>query len=100
GEWLVECALWSNPVQRGLGSWTEWPGMAEYSGRVAYSTHFDLAGPYTRIELDLGAVGEIAEVRLNGRKAGFKLWAPFTFDLTKQAVPGRNELVVEVANSM
>ena len=48
--------------------------------------------------LDLGAVREIAEVRLNGRDLGVLWKPPFRVDITKAARAGRNLLEVRVTN--
>jgi hypothetical protein len=48
--------------------------------------------------LDLGAVGEIAEVWLNGKVLGIHWMPPFRVDVTETAKAGRNELQVRVTN--
>ncbi|MBO5219318.1 MAG: hypothetical protein J6C52_07805, partial [Clostridia bacterium] len=49
--------------------------------------------------LDLGEVGETAEVYLNGKCAGVRLVPPYRFDLTELAKDGENTLEVIVANT-
>ncbi len=85
-----------------LASWTEWPGLTEFSGTVCYETTFNLeaADVQSTIELDLGTVGEIARVLINGVEAGFRLWAPFTFDISRFVTTGTNHLQVVVTNSL
>ena len=34
------------------------------------------------MELDLGEVCELAELKINGKRAGVKLWSPYLFDIT------------------
>jgi len=87
------------------GSWTEHPddGVKYFSGTATYRTSFEpdpaLMQPDTRIELDLGEVGQIAEVTLNGKDLGIVWTAPWTVDVTDTLVAGTNRLEVEVTNS-
>ncbi|MCL6591403.1 MAG: hypothetical protein K6U80_15810 [Firmicutes bacterium] len=85
-----------------LTSWTQWKGMAGFSGTVIYEHEFEISrlGVFAKVELDLGAVGEIAHIYVNGIDAGFKLWAPYVFEITKYAQPGRNYLRIEVTNTL
>lgn len=99
-DWILQCPLWEEPRRLRLESWTNWPGMEYFSGTVIYETSFELPELPDRVELDLGEVAEIAHIYLNRRDAGFKLWAPYTFDITSWVEKGRNSLVVEVTNSL
>jgi len=107
-----------------LRRWNEVPGMEHYSGSMFYRTEVIIDGldgdqdteplkndAYQRteplnsdtsqsIELDLGLVYEIAEVTLNGHPLGVRMWAPYVFDLTDVIRAGRNELLVEVKNTL
>ncbi|MBN1508630.1 MAG: hypothetical protein JW955_17415, partial [Sedimentisphaerales bacterium] len=49
--------------------------------------------------LDLGRVRFVAEVWLNGRNLGVLWKPPFQMDITAAARSGRNDLVVDVANT-
>jgi hypothetical protein len=40
----------------------------------------------------------MAEVFVNDRLVGSRLWAPFTFDITSFVRPGRNKIKVKVGN--
>ncbi|MBL8654023.1 MAG: hypothetical protein JNJ97_07470 [Alphaproteobacteria bacterium] len=76
------------------------PGVKYFSGVSRYATHFELPsrpgeGP---LWLDLGAVGDVAEVRVNGRFAGTVWKAPNRLDIARLARVGRNRLEVRVAN--
>ncbi len=87
-----------------LQSWTESADRAEkyYSGTVRYTRSFtlDLAATAAdgRAYLDLGFVGDIATVRLNGREVGVLWKAPYAADITGCLKPGENVLEVEVTN--
>ena len=48
--------------------------------------------------MDLGKVKMIADVYLNDNHLGILWKPPFRLDITKSLMPGRNTLVIEVAN--
>ncbi|MCC7497836.1 MAG: hypothetical protein IT160_09680 [Bryobacterales bacterium] len=83
-----------------LASWTD-STLANYSGTALYEIDFTLpqTPPGERLVLDLGSVGLAAEVWLNGRKAGERVWRPYELDVTEFVQPGPNRLRVRVANS-
>jgi hypothetical protein len=87
-----------------LRSWTEHddPGVKYYSGVAAYRTTFTLAplpapGKAAAL-LDLGAVADLAELRLNGTSLGVLWQPPFRADVTRLVRSGENTLEVRVAN--
>ena len=84
-----------------LGSWTEDETLKDFYGTVSYETNFeiDLEDAKT-ILLDMGAVGEQAEVTVNGEYVGYRLWAPYVLDLTDFVQNGKNSLRIEVTNSL
>ena len=51
----------------GLGDWSRYPGLELYSGTLCYRTVFTIPGAADQVGLDLGAVGDIAEVTLDGK---------------------------------
>jgi hypothetical protein len=79
------------------------PGLKYFSGIATYRTTFKfMANPMTpeeRYILDLGAVGEVARIYMNGKEAGISIFPPFEIDITGLLNPGDNHLVVEVANT-
>ncbi len=88
-----------------LESWTKWEAMENFSGTVIYENTFYLeepnkAGAFDKIELDLGEVCEIAEVYINGKNIGFRLWKPFGFDITDYVIEGINSMAIHVTNSL
>lgn len=89
------------PAVQPLRSWTE-AGLDWYSGRALYATSFDLApeslAPGTRLFVDLGRVAYSAEVWLNGKLAGTRVWPPYRVEVTAFAREGENRLEVVVAN--
>lgn len=77
------------------------PGVKHFSGIATYSTTFTLPKAAKQGEallLDLGKVGEIAEVTVNGKLAGYAWHKPWRVDIAGAAKRGRNTLQVRVAN--
>jgi len=108
GSWNVEFdPKWGAPekvVFPELISWTENDdqGIKYYSGKGTYTKTIavqeDWIGDGKNICLDLGKVGEIAEVFINGKSAGIVWKPPFRTDITKLVKSGENDLKVEVFN--
>ncbi|QGP78018.1 glycosyl hydrolase [Sphingobium sp. CAP-1] len=76
-------------------------GVRYFSGVATYSTRFTLprgvkAG--APLWIDLGKVGDVAEVRVNGQLAGTSWFAPYRIDIGRLAKAGANALEVKVAN--
>ncbi len=69
-----------------------------FSGTAKYETTLSLTAADT--VLDLGDVGETAEVILNGRPVGTRLFPPYRFDISGIARDGENELVILVTNTL
>lgn len=77
------------------------PGVKYFSGIATYASTFDVPKGWkagTPLELDLGEVREIAEVRINGQLAGAVWHAPYSIEIGAVARPGRNTIEVRVAN--
>jgi hypothetical protein len=100
GEWDVALGD-AAPVSRPLGSWTALDRL--HSGSARYTKRFDVPAAFLqrdrRILLELGAVDEIAEIRLNGRDAGARVWEPYRLDVTDRLRAGENTLEVTVTNT-
>ncbi len=88
------------PWQGLLGSLT-YTALSYYVGALIYEHVFDLPIAYldARLELDLGLVGTTAEVWVNGRLVGTRVWDPFRLDIRDACRPGRNALRIVVANT-
>ena len=73
-----------------------------FSGTISFSTSFEVAADQLENDLflDLGTVGEIAEVFVNGECLGVRAWGPKTFDITTTVRAGTNTLEIRVTNSM
>ncbi len=87
-----------------LASWSEHsdPGIKFYSGTGTYRTTFAVPSANLRAgaiaTLDLGAVADLAEVRLNGALLGTLWQPPFRTAVTRHLRAGDNTLEVRVAN--
>jgi hypothetical protein len=68
---------------------------------ASYSRVFDLPddhAPGSVLQLDLGAIGDVAEVYVNGELAGTAWREPYRVEIGQAVKPGRNTLEVRVAN--
>jgi hypothetical protein len=89
------------PVAMAPGSWSVNPDSAirYFSGTATYTKDFDMpklaAGKYL---LDLGAVREVADVSVNGKRLGTVWTPPYSLDISDVLHAGRNHIAVEVSN--
>jgi hypothetical protein len=84
------------------GSWTE-QGYPFYSGTGVYTSHITVPGEYLdnrELFLCIDCGRDIAEVRLNGRDAGRRLWAPYRFKVSELLQKGENSISVRITNTM
>ena len=109
GPWTVKFhPKWGGPDSAAfdqLASWTarSEPGIKFYSGTAIYQNTFDLPeseirNPRALIQIDLGNVRELAEVRVNSKSLGIVWTPPFQVDITSAVRAGANSLEVEVVN--
>jgi len=88
---------------RTLGSWTDLPNddVKKFSGTAQYSIQFRKpSGNAPAWQLDLGEVGESAEVLLNGTKLGVLLGPSFQITIPSARFKDDNLLQVIVTNGM
>jgi hypothetical protein len=87
-----------------LSSWTEVATTRHFSGTGKYETGFELPAAYvnTGLELllDVGKVGQIAEVFVNGKNAGVIWMRGQNLEISKLVETGENKLVVLVTNTL
>lgn len=77
------------------------PGIKYFSGIATYTKEFMSPQGWRAgqpLWLDLGDVGELAEVSVNGVNVGAAWHAPFRLDIASATRPGRNRLEVRVVN--
>ena len=81
-----------------LVSWLDM-GLRRFTGFIDYETNFTLPANTSFLTIDLGNVRYMAEVWLNEKKIGKRLWPPFTFN-AKTNKAGENKIRVRVGNLM
>lgn len=83
------------------GDWAQ-QGLPQWSGGVTYRRTVVLAASWLDgpTSLDLGEVGGIAAVTINGRSAGIRLWSPYRFPVGDLLKPGSNVVQVTVYNTL
>lgn len=75
-------------------------GIKYFSGTTNYQKEFEVNSTTgERIMLDLGEVKNLAEVLVNGKKAGIVWKKPFVVDITNQLTTGKNNIEIRVVNS-
>ncbi len=84
------------------GDWAQVGEWEIFSGTLCFKSDFQLTDELAKqpLFLDLGEVGEIAEVLVNDQPLGVRSWAPYVFPLGQLACPGNNTVEVRVTNSM
>lgn len=71
--------------------------MPDFIGEIRYRTEFEIEEAYQA--LDLGDVGETAQVWINGHYLGTRINAPYRFRLEDALVKGKNELEIRVLSN-
>jgi hypothetical protein len=105
GDFLVKPAKQGWEISGGdfnsLGSWRE-AGLPFYSQKVAYSQTYSVTkadGLAFKVKLNKWN-GSVAEVLVNGQKAGLIAWQPNELDVTSLLKDGDNEITVKVVGSL
>ena len=109
GPWEVRFPRgWGAPESKvfdELISWTDdsEEGIRYFSGIATYYKELDIPADQLAADkqlfLDLGRVRFVAEVYLNAKGLGILWKPPFRVDITRAAKAGKNQLVIEVANT-
>lgn len=73
-------------------------GFQRYIGPLTYKTRIRFTNELPHL-LDLGEVGDSAQVTLNGIDVGYEIAAPYRFDVSRAVKEGENELIVRVLPS-
>jgi hypothetical protein len=105
GPWTVTFdPKWGGPASAQFDSLVSWPersepGIKYYSGTAVYRKTFEVPpGGGKSLQIDLGNVRELAEVKVNGQSCGV-VWAPpFRVDISHALKSGINQLEVEIVN--
>ena len=72
--------------------------MPDFTGNIRYTASVTL-DPSEHTILDLGSVGQTAEVTVNGKHVGTRIFAPYRFDLSGSVIKGENIIEITVANT-
>ncbi|MCM8568475.1 DNA-binding protein [Gramella jeungdoensis] len=70
-----------------------------YSGTAVYSKTFRYRGKTNDVWLNLGEIGDMAEVILNGKEIGVIWTSPHRINISKALKRGKNHLVIKVTNT-
>lgn len=88
-----------------LEAWDKSPDerIRTYSGGARYEVEFEMPADFLAeqgaVVLDLGEVGRVARLTVNDQLVGTRWAPPFRFEVGQAVRPGKNRLVVEVANT-
>jgi hypothetical protein len=82
-----------------LQSWYTY-GLHQFTGYIDYETDINIEKTGSTISIDLGKVKYMAEVFVNDKSVGARLWPPFAFDLSKELKPGGNKIRIRIGNLM
>jgi hypothetical protein len=85
-----------------LGDWSKIDGLKAYSGGAVYrkTINVDAQDLKFKMEIDLGDLVSSAELFVNGKSAGIRLSPPWTFDITKVASQGENQIEILIYNTL
>ena len=82
-----------------LKSWYGY-GLQQFTGYVDYEMDVKIDKTGSAIAIDLGNVKYMAEVFVNDKSVGARLWPPFAFDLSKEWKQGENKIRIRIGNLM
>jgi hypothetical protein len=100
---------WGAPAKTEFDNLKSWTASADsniqrFSGVASYYKTLDVSEAEIKsgkkIFLDLGDVREIADVWVNGHHLGERCFIPYRYEVTGVLKPGKNNLVIEVANAL
>lgn len=87
-----------------LEDWTMTDRLKNFSGRAQYTTTFTVPasflGSHRRLVLDLGDVGDAAQITINGKAGPQLLMQPYRADVTSLLHDGENTLQITVVNAL
>ena len=84
-------------VEKPLEDWKTW-GLQKFSGLLEYSKSVTIGTVEKQMFIDLGKVCHVAEVWVNGKSLGAKMWAPYVFDISAAVREGNNDIRIRIAN--
>jgi len=72
----------------------------DFSGKMKYDFTIDVEKADNGVFLDLGRVGQNAEVWVNGKYCGIRISQPYLFEITNSVNVGQNDVTVIVSNTL
>jgi hypothetical protein len=106
GPWRVSTAeskeyptFTENKDINSIGNLNKPGSLPRFSGTIRYETEFETDENGDSM-LDLGDVGETAQVFVNGSECGIRISPPYRFDVSDKIVCGINHLTVDVTNTL
>ena len=90
------------PADDALAGHESWAkhGYPYLSGRARYTQTFEVPHDYDRLILRLSKVSGTVKVAINGEDIGMLNWQPMELDITERCKAPRNDLSVEVVNTL
>ena len=99
--WEIPETLADNGYVTELKEWALIPDLHErFTGFLDYYYRIELDQTGEQMILDLGRVHDLAEVWVNGKSAGKKLWNPFRYEIGNLAREGENTIRIRVGNQV
>lgn len=74
-------------------------GLPRFSGQIKYEGEFETETK-RECRINLGKVGETAELSINGKCAGTRIVPPYSFNITDYMQEGKNTIEVIVTNTL
>ena len=74
-------------------------GYPEFSGSLTLSRCFELDNPLARVKLKGRGITTV-HIKVNGKDAGFKMWAPYELDISEYLVKGENEIELTLIGNL
>ncbi len=99
GGWRIEAGQ-TDLTTDVLVDWADHPALRDFSGTAEYTVRFDIVDPRGKKAIDLGMVGDAAELTLNGVRVGEAVTVPYHFVVTDLLKQGENEMKVRVTNTL
>ncbi len=106
GKWTVRFEGQNAPGEIVFDALSDWsqhtnPAIKYYAGTALYEKSFTLENRVSDkpVILELGDVGVIATVFVNGKEAGIVWTTPWEIDISNFSVSGKNDLQIRVANT-
>ena len=79
--------------------WSDWKLLdKKFTGFIDYTKVIECNSISKNVILSLGTVYNMAEVWINGKHAGAKLWPPYEFNVGKLLKIGKNKIKIRVGN--